>query len=202
MAPVNRFAARAAFRSRIGIDEAGINDDRDMLQEMRLVLRAHREPGIDAPPSDTGAGAAHGDRARRRHDAVSQGASAGCRTRDGGGPRAVRLEFRDLGPIRTMRLGFVDVLVQRAKARNRSRASWWRANWIYRARRFTPRRPRRAGARLCLARDRSRRSEARRRRSDRIALAEAVMPHVQPLLRGLARRARRRAASTARAGGG
>ncbi len=32
----------------IGIDEAGINDDRDMLQEMRLVLLAHRSPGIDA----------------------------------------------------------------------------------------------------------------------------------------------------------
>ncbi|QHJ01445.1 amidohydrolase family protein [Xylophilus rhododendri] len=31
----------------IGIDEAGINDDRDMLQEMRLVLRAHRRPGFD-----------------------------------------------------------------------------------------------------------------------------------------------------------
>ncbi len=31
----------------IGIDEAGINDDRDMLQEMRMVLRAHRVPGMD-----------------------------------------------------------------------------------------------------------------------------------------------------------
>ena len=30
----------------IGMDEAGINDDRDMLQEMRLVLRAHRTPGM------------------------------------------------------------------------------------------------------------------------------------------------------------
>jgi cytosine/adenosine deaminase-related metal-dependent hydrolase len=30
----------------IGLDEAGINDDRDMLQEMRLVLRAHRVPGL------------------------------------------------------------------------------------------------------------------------------------------------------------
>jgi 5-methylthioadenosine/S-adenosylhomocysteine deaminase len=29
----------------IGIDEAGINEDRDMLSEMRLVLRAHRVPG-------------------------------------------------------------------------------------------------------------------------------------------------------------
>jgi 5-methylthioadenosine/S-adenosylhomocysteine deaminase len=31
----------------IGMDEAGINDDRDMLQEMRMVLRAHRTPGMD-----------------------------------------------------------------------------------------------------------------------------------------------------------
>ena len=29
----------------MGMDEAGINDDRDMLQEMRMVLRAHRTPG-------------------------------------------------------------------------------------------------------------------------------------------------------------
>jgi cytosine/adenosine deaminase-related metal-dependent hydrolase len=29
----------------IGIDEAGINDDRDMLQEMRLALNLHRKPG-------------------------------------------------------------------------------------------------------------------------------------------------------------
>ena len=34
----------------MGIDEAGINDDRDMLQEMRMVLNLHRIPGID--PSD------------------------------------------------------------------------------------------------------------------------------------------------------
>ena len=31
----------------IGIDEAGINDDRDMLQEMRMVLKLHRAPGFD-----------------------------------------------------------------------------------------------------------------------------------------------------------
>ena len=45
-------AALNAFRRRgvrvaLGIDEAGINDDRDMLQEMRLVLRLHRVPGMD-----------------------------------------------------------------------------------------------------------------------------------------------------------
>jgi cytosine/adenosine deaminase-related metal-dependent hydrolase len=48
VAPVNRFLA-AGVPVAIGLDEAGINDDRDMLQEMRLVLRAHREPGIAAP---------------------------------------------------------------------------------------------------------------------------------------------------------
>jgi cytosine/adenosine deaminase-related metal-dependent hydrolase len=31
----------------MGLDEAGINDDRDMLQEMRLALRLHRTPGMD-----------------------------------------------------------------------------------------------------------------------------------------------------------
>jgi cytosine/adenosine deaminase-related metal-dependent hydrolase len=34
-------------RVAIGLDEAGINDDRDMLQELKLVLRLHRTPGMD-----------------------------------------------------------------------------------------------------------------------------------------------------------
>jgi cytosine/adenosine deaminase-related metal-dependent hydrolase len=46
VAPLNRFEA-AGVNVAIGLDEAGINDDRDMLQEMRMVLRAHREPGMD-----------------------------------------------------------------------------------------------------------------------------------------------------------
>jgi 5-methylthioadenosine/S-adenosylhomocysteine deaminase len=33
----------------LGIDEAGINDDRDMLQEMRLAMTLHRPAGHDAP---------------------------------------------------------------------------------------------------------------------------------------------------------
>ena len=43
--PLNRWEARGVNVA-IGLDEAGINDDRDMLQEMRLVLRAHRTPGM------------------------------------------------------------------------------------------------------------------------------------------------------------
>ncbi len=50
-APVNALLARGVPVA-IGIDEAGINDDRDMLSEMRLVMRAHREPGLaSAAPS-------------------------------------------------------------------------------------------------------------------------------------------------------
>jgi cytosine/adenosine deaminase-related metal-dependent hydrolase len=33
----------------IGTDSTAINDDDDMLQEMRLVKNLHREPGLDAP---------------------------------------------------------------------------------------------------------------------------------------------------------
>ena len=45
IAPLNAFEKRG-INTAIGLDEAGINDDRDMLQEMRMVLRAHRVPGM------------------------------------------------------------------------------------------------------------------------------------------------------------
>ena len=43
-APINAMLERG-IEVALGIDEAGMNDDRDMLQEMRQVLRAHRVPG-------------------------------------------------------------------------------------------------------------------------------------------------------------
>ncbi len=46
IAPLNRLS-RAGVPIALGIDEAGLNDDRDMLQEMRLVLKLHRVPGMD-----------------------------------------------------------------------------------------------------------------------------------------------------------
>ena len=46
VAPVNAYTARGV-RVALGLDEAGINDDRDMLQEMRMALRLHRVPGMD-----------------------------------------------------------------------------------------------------------------------------------------------------------
>ncbi len=46
LAALNHFEAKG-INTAIGLDEAGINDDRDMLQEMRMVLRAHRVPGMN-----------------------------------------------------------------------------------------------------------------------------------------------------------
>lgn len=52
LAPLNAFR-KYGLTVGLGLDEAGINDDRDMLQEMRLALRAHRVPGMmdDEVPS-------------------------------------------------------------------------------------------------------------------------------------------------------
>lgn len=45
IAPLNEIL-KAGVTVGLGIDEAGINDDRDMLQEMRLALNLNRLPGI------------------------------------------------------------------------------------------------------------------------------------------------------------
>jgi cytosine/adenosine deaminase-related metal-dependent hydrolase len=46
VAPLNLYEAKGMTVG-MGLDEAGLNEDRDMLQELRLVLRAHRTPGMD-----------------------------------------------------------------------------------------------------------------------------------------------------------
>jgi cytosine/adenosine deaminase-related metal-dependent hydrolase len=46
VAALNLFEANG-INTAMGMDEAGINDDRDMLQEIRMVLRAHRVPGMN-----------------------------------------------------------------------------------------------------------------------------------------------------------
>jgi len=46
IAPINE-CMRQGIQVALGLDEAGINDDRDILQEMRLALRLHRVPGMD-----------------------------------------------------------------------------------------------------------------------------------------------------------
>lgn len=49
IAPVLRFMDEG-IRVAIGTDDPGINDDKDMFQEMRLVLRLHRVPGVEYTP--------------------------------------------------------------------------------------------------------------------------------------------------------
>jgi len=46
VAPLNHYLG-CGVPVAMGLDEAGINDDKDMLQEMRMVLRLHRVPGMD-----------------------------------------------------------------------------------------------------------------------------------------------------------
>jgi cytosine/adenosine deaminase-related metal-dependent hydrolase len=49
IAPLGRLLA-AGIKIALGSDEAGLNDDKDLLQEMRLVLKLHRVPGIERTP--------------------------------------------------------------------------------------------------------------------------------------------------------
>ena len=49
IAPIGKILA-AGIRVALGSDEAGINDDKDMFQEMRMALKIHRIPGIDHTP--------------------------------------------------------------------------------------------------------------------------------------------------------
>ena len=48
VAPINRLLEDGVTVA-LGIDEAGINDDNDILQEMRMAQKVHREPGLDSP---------------------------------------------------------------------------------------------------------------------------------------------------------
>ena len=49
IAPVDQLLQKG-IRIALGSDEAGLNDDKDMLQEMRLALKIHRLPGVDNTP--------------------------------------------------------------------------------------------------------------------------------------------------------
>jgi 5-methylthioadenosine/S-adenosylhomocysteine deaminase len=176
VAPVNRFQARG-IPVAIGIDEAGINDDRDMLQEMRLVLRAHREPGIDAPhplpagvlrmATEHGAGTTpFGDRIGR----LSPGCAADLVVFDW---NAVTF------PYQSPDLPFVDVLVQRAKSQAIA-AVLIAGEVVYRDGRFT-----RVDRDAVLAEIADRmRAPLTPAEEERRALADAIFPHVRRFYEG------------------
>lgn len=98
----------------LGIDEAGINDDRDMLQEMRLALTLHRPPGHDAPcPS-----AADVFRMATEHGgATTPFAGRIGRLAPGMAADIVLLDWKAVTwPWQDPAMPVVDVLLQRAKA--------------------------------------------------------------------------------------
>lgn len=113
-ADLNAFLA-SGLPVALGIDEAGINDDRDMLQEMRLALTLHRPAGHDAPAPT----AAQILRMATGHGA----ATTPFRDRIGGlavGQAAdlVVLDWdRVTYPWQDPRTGFADVLLRRARPR-------------------------------------------------------------------------------------
>jgi len=49
IAPIGRLL-EPGIKVALGSDEAGLNDDKDMFQEMRLVLKLHRVPGVENTP--------------------------------------------------------------------------------------------------------------------------------------------------------
>jgi cytosine/adenosine deaminase-related metal-dependent hydrolase len=171
IAPVNRFLAER-IPVALGIDEAGINDDRDMLQEMRLVLRAHREPGIDAPhPS-----AMQVLRMATENGALTTPFSATIgRLSPGSAADLAVLDWRAITwPYQDAETPIVDVIVMRAKAQA-VETVMVAGEVIYQEGRFTrlDRDAILAELAEAFARPLSEAEEARKR------LAAAVFPHVK-----------------------
>lgn len=133
IAPLNRFEA-AGVNVAIGLDEAGINDDRDMLQEMRLVLRAHREPGMD----DRVPTPAQVFRMASEGGARTTGFGASLGTLEvGRGADMVLIDWQQVSfPYLDVEVPVLDAVVQRAKVEG-VRAVLVAGEVVYRDGRFT-----------------------------------------------------------------
>ena len=176
VAPLNRFEA-LGVNVAIGLDEAGINDDRDMLQEMRMVLRAHREPGMD-------------DRVPTAAQVFRMASEGGARTTPfgaslgtlevGRGADMVLIDWTQVSfPYLDIEIPVLDAVVQRAKAEG-VRAVVVGGELVYQDGRFT-RIDRNAVLHQIsdmLKRDLSDEELERRR------LAKAVLPHMRTFYEG------------------
>ena len=110
---LNAFLARGV-RVALGIDEAGINDDRDMLQEMRLALTLHRPAGHGAPCP----GAADILRMATEHGAATTPFAGRIgRLSTGMAADIVLLDWAAVtGPWQDPAIPLIDVLLRRARA--------------------------------------------------------------------------------------
>jgi 5-methylthioadenosine/S-adenosylhomocysteine deaminase len=176
IAPLNAFERRGITVA-IGMDEAGINDDRDMLQELRMVLRQHRVPGMDEGVPTC----AQVLRMATEHGAATTpfGSTIG-RLEPGAALDLFALDWDQVtGPFLDHNVPIVDAVVQRAKSAA-VRLVMVEGEPVYADGRFT--RVDRDAVLKELARDMGRpwtpEEEERRR------LAKAVFPHVKAFYDG------------------
>jgi len=101
----------------MGMDEAGINDDRDMLQEMRMVLNSHRVPGMN--PDDVPSAGQVLRMATSGGAKTTQFADTIGELRVGAAADAVFVDYDQIGyPHLDSRTPLVNALVQRTKTKN------------------------------------------------------------------------------------
>ncbi|TYC64114.1 amidohydrolase family protein [Stappia sp. BW2] len=112
VAPVNDMLQRGVPVC-LGIDQAGINDDRDMLQEMRLVWALHREPGLATFRPSAG----HVFRMATEHGAATTGFEGRIGRLDvGKAADIVLVDWNDIArPFIDDRVPLVDALLQRTR---------------------------------------------------------------------------------------
>jgi cytosine/adenosine deaminase-related metal-dependent hydrolase len=111
-APVNAFLSKGVSVA-LGIDEAGLNDDRDMLLEARLALHLHGPPGIES------AGPSAGDvfRMATEHGALTTGFGGTIGRLDAGARADVTVVdwSQVTSPYLDEAIGVVDAVMRRAK---------------------------------------------------------------------------------------
>jgi 5-methylthioadenosine/S-adenosylhomocysteine deaminase len=176
LAPLNHFEAKG-INVAIGLDEAGINDDRDMLQEMRMVLRVHREPGMD-------------DRVPAMAQVLRMATVGGAKTTPygtklgtleiGKGADMVLIDWSQISyPYLDVETPVLDAVIQRAKVEG-VRAVLVAGEIVYRDGKFTKIDRDAAMKQLSevMKRDLTAEEEERRR------LSKAVLPHVKKLYDG------------------
>lgn len=176
LAPLNAWESKGITVG-MGIDEAGINDDRDMLQEMRLALRVHRAPGMDdaVPTPSQIVRMATEDGARTTAFGDSIGRLEPGRLFD-----AVLIDWSAATyPFQDPDVPVLDVVVQRAKSQHVA-AVYVDGDVIYADGKFTNIDRAEVLAEIAAILAKSRNSEEVARRS----LGRAVFPHVRRFYQG------------------
>lgn len=174
--PLNELERRGMTVA-LGLDEAGINDDRDMLQEMRLALRLHRTPGMDDSvptcPQVLRMATEHGARTTPfKHEVGTLTPGMGC--------DLVALDWHQVSyPFLDPEVEVIDAVVQRAKTQG-VRLVMVEGEPVYDGGRFTRIDKDAVLAELADRMARPPTEEELRRR----ALGKAIFPHVKAFYDG------------------